>query len=53
VIGWGVKFGDTGQNTRAFATVMQWQDLKVYTVFPRNLALRDPAMIPLPEWSAR
>jgi branched-chain amino acid transport system substrate-binding protein len=53
IIGWGVKFNEQGQNTRAFATVMQWQDLKVYTVFPRNLALRDPIMIPLPEWSAR
>jgi branched-chain amino acid transport system substrate-binding protein len=53
IIGWGVKFDDSGQNSRAFATVMQWQDQKVFTVFPRNLALRDPIMIPLPEWSKR
>jgi branched-chain amino acid transport system substrate-binding protein len=53
VIGWGVKFDEQGQNSRSFATVMQWQEQKVFTVFPRNLALRDPVMIPLPEWSAR
>lgn len=53
VIGWGVKFGENGQNTRSFATVMQWQDQKIYTVWPKALSLKDPTMMPLPAWSAR
>ena len=32
--GFGVKFDDTFQNTRAFPTVIQWQSGKQITVFP-------------------
>ena len=32
--GFGVKFDDTFQNTRAFPTVVQWQSGKQITVFP-------------------
>ena len=32
--GFGVKFDDTFQNTRAFPTVIQWQSGKQVTVFP-------------------
>nr|WP_314256855.1 ABC transporter substrate-binding protein [uncultured Devosia sp.] len=36
--GFGVKFDDTMQNTRAFPTVGQWQDGSVKTVFPVEAA---------------
>ena len=32
--GFGVKFDDKFQNTRAFPTVIQWQSGKQVTVFP-------------------
>lgn len=54
VLGWGVKFDpNTGQNTRAFASVMQWQDNQVVTVYPEELSKAEPIMIPLPTWSER
>jgi len=54
VLGWGVKFNsETGQNDRAFATVMQWQENKVETVFPEKFATKEPSMVPLPTWSSR
>jgi branched-chain amino acid transport system substrate-binding protein len=54
VLGWGVKFNpETGQNDRAFATVMQWQENKVETVFPEKFATKESIMVPLPSWSSR
>lgn len=54
ILGWGVKFNEkTGQNDRAFATVMQWQQNKVETVYPEKFATKKPIMVPLPNWSAR
>jgi len=34
--GFGVKFDDKFQNTRAFPTVVQWQSGKVVTVYPKD-----------------
>ena len=36
--GFGAKFSDQMQNERAFPTVIQWQDGKVVTVFPKEAA---------------
>jgi branched-chain amino acid transport system substrate-binding protein len=37
--GFGAKFDQKFQNTRAFPTVVQWQGGKVVTVFPKDAAL--------------
>jgi branched-chain amino acid transport system substrate-binding protein len=54
IIGWGVKFDPaTHHNTRAFASIMQWQDQKIKVVYPQKFASGEPQMIPLPKWSER
>lgn len=42
--GWGVKFNDKGQNTRAAAFVAQWRDGKLVTVYPKGAAVMDPLL---------
>jgi branched-chain amino acid transport system substrate-binding protein len=37
--GWGVKFNEQGQNTRAVPFLMQWQDGELVTVFPSDAAV--------------
>jgi branched-chain amino acid transport system substrate-binding protein len=37
--GWGVKFGDDGQNQRASVFLMQWQNGELVTVFPPEAAV--------------
>ncbi len=32
--GWGAKFSEQGQNTRAVPFLMQWQGGELVTVFP-------------------
>lgn len=39
VTGWGVKFGENGQNTRAKPFLMQWQGGELLTVFPKDAAV--------------
>ncbi|WBU62090.1 ABC transporter substrate-binding protein [Paracoccus albus] len=39
--GYGVQFGDTNQNERAFMLGMQWQDGKLVTVYPENAAVAE------------
>jgi branched-chain amino acid transport system substrate-binding protein len=39
--GFGAKFDEKFQNTRAFPTLVQWQSGKVVTVFPKDAALPD------------
>lgn len=51
--GWGMKFDANGQNTRAFGAVVQWQDKKMYVVYPSEYKLKDTIMLPLPPWSSR
>jgi branched-chain amino acid transport system substrate-binding protein len=52
-VGWGVKFGEDGQNTRAQMAVMQWQGGQLKVVYPPSFAVSQPIMIPLPKWSDR
>ncbi|MBX6395345.1 MAG: ABC transporter substrate-binding protein [Alicyclobacillaceae bacterium] len=51
--GWGIKFDQSGQNTRATLAVMQWQQGKLVVVFPEKFQVSQPVMIPLPKWSER
>ena len=51
--GWGMKFDEKGQNQRAFGSVVQWQDLRMVPVYPMVSKLKEPIMVPLPDWSAR
>jgi branched-chain amino acid transport system substrate-binding protein len=37
--GWGAKFGENGQNTRALPILMQWQGGKLVTVSPKEAAM--------------
>ncbi len=40
--GWGFDFGEDGQNNASTFYVMQWQDGKLVTIAPGNLALGKP-----------
>jgi branched-chain amino acid transport system substrate-binding protein len=42
--GWGVKFGEDGQNERAPAFIGQWQGGKLVTVWPSSAAVAEPKM---------
>jgi branched-chain amino acid transport system substrate-binding protein len=44
---------DAGQNLASAIGVWQWQDLAARQVYPVPLAIADPAMVPLPDWSKR
>jgi branched-chain amino acid transport system substrate-binding protein len=46
--GFGVKFDEKFQNTRAFPTVVQWQSGKVVTVFPKDAAQPSVKLVNLP-----
>lgn len=48
--GWGLKFDESGQNTRMFAALLQWQNEMPVVVGPTHIATQQPAMIPLPRW---
>jgi branched-chain amino acid transport system substrate-binding protein len=55
--GWGVKFNppgpNGGQNERAFWVIRQWQDGELFTVYPKQFAVRSPIHVPLPAWDRR
>lgn len=40
--GWGARFDERGQNTRAKPFLLQWQDGRQVTVFPREAAVAQP-----------
>lgn len=46
--GFGAKFDDKFQNTRAFPTVVQWQSGKLVTVFPKEAAPPSAKLVNLP-----
>lgn len=48
--GWGLKFDGTGQNTRVFAAILQWQNGAPVVIEPPHIATHQPTMIPLPRW---
>jgi branched-chain amino acid transport system substrate-binding protein len=57
-MGWGVKYQgendpEPGQNTRAFAVMMQWQGGLNYCVWPQQYAERKEILVPLPLWKDR
>ena len=57
VYGFGVKFAppdhpDAGQNLRAHPVLMQWQEQKMWVVYPPDFAVRSP-LLPLPTWEER
>ena len=53
ILGFGIKFGADGQNTRAFDVILQWQGENLVTVWPERFATAKPIMIPLPSWADR
>lgn len=53
VTGWGLKFDETGNNTRATHFAVQWQDGKQVTVWPDKFAAGPVKLAPLPKWSER
>lgn len=53
ILGFGIKFGEDGQNTRAFNVILQWQNGNLVTVWPQRFATAAPIMVPLPSWAER
>jgi branched-chain amino acid transport system substrate-binding protein len=53
ITGWGVRYGDDGQNERLFAAVAQWQNGERVVVGPEHLATGEAILVPLPSWSER
>jgi branched-chain amino acid transport system substrate-binding protein len=57
-VGWGVKFappGDPnmGTNLRTYMAVMQWQEGKYVTVYPKEMAAGSIQYVPMRKWSER
>lgn len=50
--GWGVKFDSTNQNALAIPNIMQWQNGKLVTVWPKEAAVAEP-VLPMPTWAER
>ncbi|RJG03649.1 ABC transporter substrate-binding protein [Noviherbaspirillum sedimenti] len=42
--GWGFEFGEDGQNKLARANLMQWQNGKLMTVYPKAAAVAEPVV---------
>jgi branched-chain amino acid transport system substrate-binding protein len=40
--GWGFQFADNGQNQLATTNLMQWQQGKLVTVYPADVAIAKP-----------
>ncbi|MGE8631799.1 ABC transporter substrate-binding protein [Achromobacter denitrificans] len=54
IVGWGVKFDPkTGENTRAFPMVDQWQGRQTRTIWPTEFGVTDKITYPLPAWGQR
>ncbi|GAC1339173.1 MAG: ABC transporter substrate-binding protein [Acetobacteraceae bacterium] len=53
ILGFGIKVGEDGQNTRAFNAILQWQQGELATVWPERFATAPPISIPLPNWAER
>lgn len=54
IVGWGVKFDpETGNNTRAFPMIDQWQEQEIRTIFPEEFGLTKNITVPLPSWGQR
>lgn len=54
IVGWGLKFDpETGNNTRAFPMIDQWQERQIRTIFPPEFGVTTNITIPLPAWGER
>ena len=54
VTGYGVKFDENGQNIRAKLVTEQWQDGKLWTVWPPEAAIPGKEiLLPMPTWKER
>lgn len=54
IVGWGVKFDPkTGNNTRAFPMIDQWQEQQIRTIYPEEFGLTKNVTVPLPPWGER
>lgn len=54
IVGWGLKFDpETGNNTRAFPMIDQWQERQIRTIFPPEFGVTTNVTIPLPAWGER
>lgn len=54
IVGWGVKFNpETGNNTRAFPMIDQWQQKEIRTIYPEAFGLTKNITVPLPAWGNR
>jgi branched-chain amino acid transport system substrate-binding protein len=57
MFGYGVKFNppdhpDAGQNLRAHPVLMQWQDERLWVVYPPEFSIKK-LLLPLPTWEER
>jgi branched-chain amino acid transport system substrate-binding protein len=57
VFGYGVKFNppdhpDAGQNNRAHPVLMQWQDERLWVVYPTDFSMKK-FYLPMPTWEQR
>jgi len=57
IFGFGVKFAPpvhhaAGQNLLAHPALMQWQEQRMWVVYPVEFGVRDP-LLPLPTWDER
>ncbi len=50
---WATDSKDAGQNLRSAIGVWQWQEEGARQVYPKSLAVSEPKMLPLPNWSGR
>lgn len=53
IVPWdGIKFDETGQNILGKGIIVQIQNQKYYTIWPHNLAVRQP-VFPFVKWNSR
>jgi branched-chain amino acid transport system substrate-binding protein len=57
IMGYGVKFAppdhpSAGHNLMAYPVVMQWQEQRLWVVYPKEFAVKEP-LIPMPTWEER
>ncbi len=54
ITGYGVKFNESGQNIRARLVTVQWQDGKLWTVWPPEAAIPGKEIkVPMSTWKER
>ena len=51
ILGYGVKFSESGDNTRSFPAIMQWQQGRLETIYPSIISTKIPWTTTLSELS--